>query len=147
MARPGSMGGRALRQDESVLQEKINPGTTRRILQFALPYSGLLVLFLAIVALGAGVGVINPLAAALYSRHETLEAEVFQGRGSQMAVSGTIKHRIDNAAIRRRQRAVSCARANPAVEATTTVMGTARAATKMELRAKPRTSITSKMAR
>ena len=33
------------------------------------------------------VGLVNPLAAALYSRHETLEAEIFQGRGSQMAVA------------------------------------------------------------
>ncbi len=54
-------GGRALRQDASVLNEKIRPGTTERILRFALPYSGMLILFLTVVGLDAGVGVINPL--------------------------------------------------------------------------------------
>lgn len=33
------------------------------------------------------VGVVNPLASALYARHETLEAEIFQGRSSQKAVA------------------------------------------------------------
>ncbi len=58
----GPMGGsRALRQDASVLNEKIRPGTTARILRFALPYTGFLALFLLVVSLDAGVGVINPL--------------------------------------------------------------------------------------
>lgn len=40
------------------------------------------------LAIGATrIGLINPLAAALYARHETLEAEIFQGRSSQMAVA------------------------------------------------------------
>ncbi len=53
--------GRSLRQDASVLEQKIKPGTTGRILRFAAPYAGGLVLFLCVVALDAGIGVINPL--------------------------------------------------------------------------------------
>ncbi|HTC84023.1 MAG TPA: ABC transporter ATP-binding protein, partial [Rhizomicrobium sp.] len=52
---------RALRQDASVLEQTIKPGTTRRILRFAAPYAGLLALFLAVVGLDAGIGVVNPL--------------------------------------------------------------------------------------
>ena len=58
----GAMGGgRALRQDASVLEQKIKPGTTARILRFARPYAGLLILFLVIVGLDNAIGVINPL--------------------------------------------------------------------------------------
>ena len=53
--------GRSLRQDASVLEQKIKPGTTGRILRFAAPYAGGLVLFLVVVAVDAGIGVINPL--------------------------------------------------------------------------------------
>jgi lipopolysaccharide export system permease protein len=45
------------------------------------------VIVLALTIGAVRVGLLNPLAAALYSRHETLEAEVFQGRGSQMAAA------------------------------------------------------------
>ncbi|HXE30668.1 MAG TPA: ABC transporter ATP-binding protein [Terriglobales bacterium] len=60
------MGGmisamRSFGQDASVLQQKIKPGTTRRTLAFAAPYSGLLGLFLIVVIVDATVGIINPL--------------------------------------------------------------------------------------
>jgi ATP-binding cassette, subfamily B, bacterial len=50
-----------LGQDASVLKKKVKPGTARRTLAFAAPYSGLLALFLLIVILGAGVGIASPL--------------------------------------------------------------------------------------
>ncbi|HUE12220.1 MAG TPA: ABC transporter transmembrane domain-containing protein, partial [Steroidobacteraceae bacterium] len=52
---------RALRQDASVLEQNIKPGTMRRILQLASPYAGLLALFLALVCLDAAIGVVAPL--------------------------------------------------------------------------------------
>ena len=52
---------RALRQDASVLAQKIKPGTAARILRFALPYAGMLVLFLAVVGMDAAIGVVTPL--------------------------------------------------------------------------------------
>ena len=50
-----------LGQDASVLKKKVKPGTARRTLAFAVPYSGLLALFLVIVILGAGIGIASPL--------------------------------------------------------------------------------------
>jgi ATP-binding cassette, subfamily B, bacterial len=63
MSNVGNMkySARALRQDASVLKYKIKPGTMRRILQLASPYAGLLALFLLVVCLDAGVGVVAPL--------------------------------------------------------------------------------------
>jgi len=61
---PGGGRGmyRALRTaDASVLNNKIKPGTTKRILKFAAPYRWLLGLFLIIVIVDALVGVVNPL--------------------------------------------------------------------------------------
>jgi ATP-binding cassette subfamily B protein len=52
---------RSLRRDASVLKEEIRPGTFRRILRYALPYTTLLVVFLVLVVLDAGVGIANPL--------------------------------------------------------------------------------------
>ena len=52
---------RSLRQDASVLEQTIKPGTTGRILRFARPYASLLGLFLVVVGLDAGIGVVNPL--------------------------------------------------------------------------------------
>jgi ATP-binding cassette subfamily B protein len=52
---------RSLRQDASVLEKTIRPGTLARIARFAAPYAGLLTLFLAVVGLDAGIGVVNPL--------------------------------------------------------------------------------------
>jgi ATP-binding cassette subfamily B protein len=60
------MGGpmaaaRALRQDDSVLKATIRPGTFTRILRVARPFAPELALFLVVVMLDAGVGVVNPL--------------------------------------------------------------------------------------
>jgi ATP-binding cassette subfamily B protein len=52
---------RSLRQDASVLEQTIKPGTTGRILRFARPYASMLGLFLVVVGLDAGIGVVNPL--------------------------------------------------------------------------------------
>lgn len=52
---------RTLRADASVLEEKIRPGTLRRILRFARPHARLLAVFLALVILDAGIGVVGPL--------------------------------------------------------------------------------------
>jgi ATP-binding cassette subfamily B protein len=67
MARGGGMGGvgRALRADPSVLKESIKPGTTLRVLRFALAYGGGLSLFGAVVILSAFIGNLTPL---LYKR-------------------------------------------------------------------------------
>ena len=60
------MGGmigvwRSLGQDSSVTKQKVKPGTAKRTLLYALPYSGLLALFLLVVIVDAGIGVVNPL--------------------------------------------------------------------------------------
>ena len=55
----GSM--RSLMQDASVVKQKVKPGTAKRMLQFAVPYAGLLALFLLVVIVDAGIGIINPL--------------------------------------------------------------------------------------
>jgi ATP-binding cassette subfamily B protein len=51
----------SLRQDRSVLKQKIRPGTVKRVLVFAKPYRWLLVLFLVLVLLDAAIAVVNPL--------------------------------------------------------------------------------------
>ncbi len=48
-------------RDSSVLNQKVKPGTGKRMLAFAAPYRWLLILFLLIVILDAIVGIINPL--------------------------------------------------------------------------------------
>jgi ATP-binding cassette subfamily B protein len=53
--------GRGLRQDASVLEQHIKPGTVRRILGIASPFLGLIWLFLAIVVADAMISVITPL--------------------------------------------------------------------------------------
>ena len=55
----GSM--RSFMQDASVVKQKVKPGTAKRMLRFAVPYSGLLALFLVVVIVDAGIGIINPL--------------------------------------------------------------------------------------
>jgi ATP-binding cassette subfamily B protein len=57
--------GRALRQDAEILKQSVRPGTTRRMLRFALAYGGGLSLFGAVVVVSAVVGNLNPL---LYKR-------------------------------------------------------------------------------
>ena len=58
----GMMGGmRSFWQDPSVVKQTVKPGTAKRMMRFALPYAGLLVLFLCVVVVDAGIGIINPL--------------------------------------------------------------------------------------
>jgi len=52
---------RSLGQDASVLKQKIKPGTAKRTVLFALPYLGLLLLFLLVVIVDATIGIVNPL--------------------------------------------------------------------------------------
>ncbi len=60
------MGGmigawRSLGQDSSVVKQKVKPGTGKRMLRYAVPYTGLLTLFLFVVIVDAAIGVVNPL--------------------------------------------------------------------------------------
>ena len=58
----GMMGAwRSFGQDSSVTKQKVKPGTAKRTLLFAVPYSGLLALFLLVVIVDAAIGVVNPL--------------------------------------------------------------------------------------
>jgi ATP-binding cassette subfamily B protein len=57
----GWMGMRSFRQDRSVLQHRVKKGTTRRMLQFAVPYRRILIFFLVVVVLDAAVAGVNPL--------------------------------------------------------------------------------------
>ncbi len=52
---------RSLGRDDSVLNQKVKPGTAKRMLRFSLPYLGLLGLFLLVVIVDAVVGIVNPL--------------------------------------------------------------------------------------
>ncbi len=52
---------RSLAADASVINQKVRPGTTKRMLKFAMPYAWLLGLFLLVVIVDAFVGIINPL--------------------------------------------------------------------------------------
>jgi ATP-binding cassette, subfamily B, bacterial len=59
----GGMVGawRSFGQDSSVIKQKVKPGTAKRTLLYAVPYSGLLALFLLVVVVDAAIGVVNPL--------------------------------------------------------------------------------------
>lgn len=48
-------------QDASVLKQRVRAGTAKRMLRFAIPYAGLLALFLFVVILGSAIGIVNPL--------------------------------------------------------------------------------------
>jgi ATP-binding cassette subfamily B protein len=52
---------RSFGQDASVVKQKVKPGTAKRMLRFAVPYAGLLALFLFIVIVDSAVGIANPL--------------------------------------------------------------------------------------
>ena len=52
---------RTLGQDASVLKQKVKPGTAKRMLRFAVPYTRLLAMFLVVVTVDAGIGIVNPL--------------------------------------------------------------------------------------
>src|SRR3954452_3908281 len=49
------------RRDRSITQKQLNKGTMRRILRFARPYRGWLLIFLVLILADAILGVINPL--------------------------------------------------------------------------------------
>ncbi|MDA8359497.1 MAG: ABC transporter ATP-binding protein [Actinomycetota bacterium] len=57
----GWSGMRSFRQDRSVLEHRVKPGTTKRMLRFAVPYRRILSIFLPVVVLGSAVGAVNPL--------------------------------------------------------------------------------------
>ncbi len=62
MGMAGMMGSmRALMQDASVTKKKVKPGTAKRMMRFAIPYTRLLALFLLVVIVDAGIGIVNPL--------------------------------------------------------------------------------------
>jgi ATP-binding cassette subfamily B protein len=52
---------RSMRRDDSVTQQHVTKGTTKRMFQFARPYRKILIFFLVLVTIDAVVGVINPL--------------------------------------------------------------------------------------
>ncbi len=52
---------RSFSRDASVLKQKVKPGTAGRMLRFAVPYAGLLAVFLVVVILDAAIGIANPL--------------------------------------------------------------------------------------
>jgi ATP-binding cassette subfamily B protein len=52
---------RTLSQDPSVVKQKVKPGTAKRTIAYALPYTGLLALFLFVVIIDASIGIVNPL--------------------------------------------------------------------------------------
>jgi ATP-binding cassette subfamily B protein len=59
----GQFGGvmRSMRRDDSVTQQHVTKGTTRRMFGFARPYRTILIWFLVLVIIDAVVGIINPL--------------------------------------------------------------------------------------
>ena len=57
---PGGRGMRGFGQDRSVAQQRLAPGTLRRILAFARPYRAQLAVFLVLIALGAAAGAATP---------------------------------------------------------------------------------------
>lgn len=52
---------RSFGQDASVVNQKVKPGTAKRMFKFAAPYTSLLTVFLFVVILDAAVGIVNPL--------------------------------------------------------------------------------------
>lgn len=52
---------RSYTRDSSVTQEKISPGTWRRILTYARPYRGIIAIFLVLLVIDAGLSVAQPL--------------------------------------------------------------------------------------
>ncbi len=52
---------RSLTRDASVTDQKVAPGTTRRIFRYIKPYRKLLTVFLILVVIDAVIGVVNPL--------------------------------------------------------------------------------------
>ncbi|HUY63285.1 MAG TPA: ABC transporter ATP-binding protein [Acidimicrobiales bacterium] len=63
MGRGGGGWGlmRSMRQDKSVVDQKLPPGIVRRVMRFAAPYKRLLGIFLVLIVIDALVGAANPL--------------------------------------------------------------------------------------
>ena len=62
MGMAGMVGGiRSFMQDASVVKQKVKPGTAKRMVRFAIPYAGLLAVFLVVVVVDSGIGIVNPL--------------------------------------------------------------------------------------
>jgi ATP-binding cassette, subfamily B, bacterial len=62
MGMAGMMGSmRSFGQDASVVKQTVRPGTAKRMMRFAVPYAGLLALFLFVVIVDATIGIANPL--------------------------------------------------------------------------------------
>jgi ATP-binding cassette subfamily B protein len=59
----GQFGGmmRSMRRDDSVTQQHVTKGTSRRMIRFARPYRTILAWFLVLVVIDAVIGVVNPL--------------------------------------------------------------------------------------
>ncbi|HEY5335385.1 MAG TPA: ABC transporter ATP-binding protein [Mycobacteriales bacterium] len=57
----GHQAMRSFGADRSVTEQRLAPGTLRRIVRFAAPYKRMLVVFLVIIVVDAVVGVVNPL--------------------------------------------------------------------------------------
>jgi ATP-binding cassette subfamily B protein len=59
----GQFGGvmRSMRRDNSVTQQHVTKGTTKRMFAFARPYRKILIWFLVLVVIDAVVGIVNPL--------------------------------------------------------------------------------------
>ena len=64
------------RQDSSVLQRQLPPGTWRRVFRSARPYRMQLVIFLVVVVLDALIGVITPVLAGRVVNEITAHGEV-----------------------------------------------------------------------
>ena len=52
---------RSMRRDESIRQHRLTSGILRRILGFARPYRGALIVFLLLIVIDAVIGAANPL--------------------------------------------------------------------------------------
>ena len=62
MGMAGIMGSmRSFTQGASAVEQQVKPGSMKRVLRFATPYTGLLAVFLFVVILDAGIGIVNPL--------------------------------------------------------------------------------------
>ena len=94
----GGWGGmRSLRRDSSVTQQKLAPGTGRRILRFAAPYKRMLGVFLVLIVIDAVPDAPTP--GGLYPEHEPLRdgGRAEGGRGREAG-------RTHGAPLRRRTR-------------------------------------------
>ena len=52
---------RSMRQDDKIKNHKLPKGIVRRVMGFAKPYTGALILFLVLIVVDALVGALNPL--------------------------------------------------------------------------------------